>query len=182
MDALPASQPAAIREALAASPGGVLEEIARGQGATYAAVLEALDHGQALRAPGSAFDEVWADLADWPGEVTFIVHTLDGVFETRGRIPPGSHGRGYFNLGGGSPVGGHIRAARCAAIYLVDRPFMTRRSCSVQFLNGEGETMFKVFVGRDGERQLLPDQLARFEALQARVSAGRLESAGPADG
>lgn len=161
---------ARLREAVAAQPDGVLEEIARREGTTYREVLDVLPDGQARPLPGTAFDEVWASLAEWPGEVTFIVHTQDGVFETRGAIPPGSHGRGYFNIHGDSPIGGHIRAERCAAIYLVDRPFFGRRSCSVQFVNRDGAAMFKVFVGRDADRQLDAEQVARFERLAPTAS------------
>jgi hypothetical protein len=45
-------------------------------------------------------------------------------------------------------------------------PFFGRRSCSLQFINLDGGAMFKVFVGRDEQRELLADQLARFERLR----------------
>jgi len=77
-----------------------------------------------------------------------------------------SEARGYFNLHGESPLGGHLRIARCAAIYFMDRPFFGRRSCSLQFINIDGGAMFKVFVGRDEKRELIADQLARFERLR----------------
>jgi heme iron utilization protein len=98
--------------------------------------------------------------------VTFIVHTKDGVFETKAPLPPGSEARGYFNIYGESPLGGRLRIARCAAIYFIDRPFFGHRSCSPQFINVDGGAMFKVFVGRYEKRELLPDQLARFERLR----------------
>ena len=159
------------RRLLAEKPDGVLEEVARAAGVPYRAVLDLLDPGQAVQAPGSAFEEIWQELSAWPGEVTFIVHTLDGVFETRGAVPPGTHGRGFFNIHGDSPLGGHVRADRCAAVYFVDRLFFGRRSCSVQFVNLQGETMFKVFVGRDAERALDPRQVRRFEEAVERLSA-----------
>ena len=87
------------------------------------------------------------------------------MFETKAPLPPGSEARGYFNIHGESPLGGHLRIARCAAIYFVDRPFFGRRSCSLQFINIDGCAMFKVFVGRDEKRELIADQLARFERL-----------------
>lgn len=153
-----------LRQAIAAEQGGVLEEIARREGASYREVLDALPAGQAIAKPGAAFETVWSGLAAWPGEITFIVHTADGVFETRGSIPPGAFGRGFFNIHGETPIGGHIRAERCAAIYFVDRPFFGRRSCSVQFVNRDGDAMFKIFVGRDAARELDPRQVSLFEA------------------
>ncbi|WP_457089690.1 ChuX/HutX family heme-like substrate-binding protein [Microvirga sp. P5_D2] len=77
-------------------------------------------------------------------------------------------GRGYFNIHGDSPIGGHLRADRCRFIYFIDRPFFGKRSCSVQFVNEEGGVMFKIFVGRNEDRSLKADQLARFEALRER--------------
>lgn len=168
--AVPEGTAGRVRRALAEKPDGVLEDIARSEGATYGEVLDALGPDQALPIAGERFEEVWGDLAAWPGETTFIVHTQDGVFETRGAIPPGSHGRGYFNIHGDSPIGGHLRADRCHRIYLVDRPFFGRRSCSVQFVNIDGESMFKIFVGRGPDRSLDPAQLALFEALKARAA------------
>jgi heme iron utilization protein len=98
--------------------------------------------------------------------VTFIVHTEDGVFETKAPLPPGNEARGYFNIHGESPLGGHLRIARCASIYFIDRPFFGRRSCSLQFVSLDGGVVFKVFVGRDEKRELLADQLVRFDQLR----------------
>lgn len=158
----------AIKAAIAEKPDGVLEALAEGHGVSLRTVFDCLPSGQAVPVQGAHFEDVWADLVEW-GTITFIVHTRDGVFETRGTIPPGSFGRGYFNIHGDSPIGGHLRADRCAAVYFIDRPFFGRRSCSVVFVNGEGEAMFKVFVGRNVERELDSAQVERFEALRLRL-------------
>jgi heme iron utilization protein len=155
----------AIRATLEEQPDGVLDDIGRRYGVPLRVVLDLLPEAAARSAPGARFAEIWADLVDW-GPVTFIVHTEDGVFETKAPLPPGSEGRGYFNIHGESPLGGHLRIARCAAIYFVDRPFFGRRSCSLQFINVDGGAMFKVFAGRDQRRELLADQLSRFERLR----------------
>lgn len=159
-----------IRERLAEKPDGILEAIAEDVGVPLSAVLACLPAGAAVPVAGSHFEEIWQDLVTW-GEITFVVHTCDGVFECEGAIPPGSFGRGYFNIHGDSPIGGHLRADRCRTIYFVDRPFFGRRSCSVQFINQEGEGMFKVFVGRNEDRSLKAEQVARFEALRDRLSS-----------
>lgn len=157
---------AAIQAEIAEKPDGVLEALAERHQVSMKTVLAALPAGQAIAAPARRFEELWADLAGW-GAVTFIVHTRDGVFETKAALPAGSHGRGYFNIHGESPLSGHIRAERCDSIWFVDRPFFGRRSCSVVFVNTDGEAMFKVFVGRDAQRELIPEQIVRFEALRA---------------
>jgi heme iron utilization protein len=155
----------AIRAALNEQPDGVLDDIARRHGVPLRVVLDLLPRPAARSASGARFAEIWGDLVDW-GSATFIVHTEDGVFETKAPLPPGSQGRGYFNIDGESPLGRHLRIGRCAAIYFIDRPFFGRRSCSLQFINIDGGAMFKVFVGRDEKRELLADQLARFERLR----------------
>ncbi len=156
---------AAVKAALAEKPDGVLESLAEQHRVTYRDVLECLPREQRLKAEAGNYEALWQDMTGW-GSVMFIVHTVNGVFETKAKLPPGSSGRGYFNIHGESPIGGHLKMERCAGIYFVDRPFFGRRSCSVQFVDRDGDAMFKVFVGRDEKRELLPDQVSRFEALR----------------
>jgi len=162
---------ALIRADLAARPDGVLETIAEAHGVPLRSVLDCLDPDNAMQVPGDLFEEVWSDLTTW-GDITFVVHTRDGVFECKGGVPPGSMGRGYFNIHGDSPIGGHLRVDRCRAIYFIDRLFFGRRSCSVQFVNEDGGVMFKIFVGRGEDRSLREDQLVRFETLRACYGKG----------
>jgi putative heme utilization carrier protein HutX len=162
-------KPPSVREALALKPDGVLEMIAAQCGVPLRSVFDELPEGAAKSVPASRFEELWQALTEW-GDVLFIVHTKDIVLECKGALPPGSSAQGYFNIHGLSPIGGHIKADRCAAIYFIDRLFHGRRSCSVQFMNGEGEAMFKVFVPRDDKRELLSEQLAKFEALRAEMT------------
>ena len=159
-----------IRAALAAKPDGVLEAVARQENVPLRAVVAELPKGEATLVEGARFEDIWAELTKW-GEVLFLIHTKDIVAEIEGSLPAGTHGQGYFNIHGDSPIGGHIKAANCTEIFLIDRAFHGRRSCSVQFFNGEGESMFKVFVRRDKERNLLADQLQKFETLKAKTAA-----------
>jgi heme iron utilization protein len=100
----------------------------------------------------------------------FVVHTPDIVLECEGPIPPGTFGRGYFNLHGDSPIGGHIKAENCKTIAFVMRPFMGRESRSIQFFNAGGEAIFKIFVRRDEARELVGDQVKLFDELRASLS------------
>lgn len=160
---------ARIRTALAMKPDGVLESIAREFGVSTQTVLEATPSAERLLIAADRFEEIWRELAGW-GQVVFIVHTQDIVLECRGSLPGGSFSHGCYNLSSASPIHGHIKADNCRAIYLVDRLFHGRRSCSAQFFSAAGEAMFKVFAGRDAARELLPDQVARFEALWEKCS------------
>jgi putative heme utilization carrier protein HutX len=167
----------AVLAALKDKPDGVLESIADTHGVSYADVLDCLPVDQCIAVPGERFDEIWQELTGW-GAVMFIVHTINGVIEVKAELPPGEHGRGYFNIHGSGPLGGHLRIARCARICFLDRPFFGRRSCSIQVIDRDGAAMFKIFVARDANRELVPDQLERFDALKVRM-AERGTSTGP---
>lgn len=158
------------RALLAAKPDGLIEAVAREANVSTRTVLELLPAEQRLFVAPERFEEIWKELATW-GTVLFLMHTPDIVLECEGALPVGSFGHGYYNTHGDSPIGGHIKAENCRAIYLVDRATAQgRRACSVQFFNGAGEVMFKIFVRRDAARQLLPDQLAQFEGLKTKFA------------
>lgn len=159
-----------LRDRLAKNPDGIVERIAREYGVSTLAVVESLPDQHRTLIDGIHFADVMKELESW-GEVLFIVHTADIVLECVGRVPSGSFSHGYYNIHGDSPIGGHIRAERCARIAFLSRPFMGRSSASIQFFNGDGEAMFKVFVRRDEKRELRADQLALFEAARNRYSA-----------
>jgi putative heme utilization carrier protein HutX len=155
--------------ALAEKPDGVVEAIAGKAEVTPAEILEILPQGAAVIAGKDEFMDIWSEMTAW-GTVLFIVHTDDIVLEAEGSLPAGSEGHGWFNIHGDSPIGGHIRKDNCASVTFVDRAFHGRRSCSVWFMNDKGSAMFKVFVRRDGNRELIGDQLQKFEALRDRYA------------
>lgn len=154
---------------LAGNPDGVLEVLAREHGVSTLDATRMLPAENCRFAPAEKFADVMGELTAW-GDVLFIVHTPSIVLECEGAIPPGEFGRGYFNLHGESPIGGHIKADRCRAIAFVRRPFMGRESCSIQFFDQDGEAMFKIFVRRLEDRSMDPAQVARFEELRARLA------------
>ncbi|WP_425341004.1 heme utilization cystosolic carrier protein HutX [Agrobacterium larrymoorei] len=151
--------------ALAEKPDGVVEAIAGKAGVTPAEILAILPPGAAIQAPAESFNTIWDELRRW-GEILMIVQTPDIVFEVAGTLPEGSEGHGWFNIHGDSPIGGHIKKEACVSIAFVDRTFHGRRSLSVWFMNAAGSAMFKIFVRRDAQKELLPQQVARFEALR----------------
>lgn len=158
-----------LRSKLEAEPGVVIETFAEENGVTCRDVVEAMPASMIRFAKGgfdttAPFVAVLSDVATW-GDVTFIVHTGDGIFEFGGPIPPGSEARNYYNLSGAKGLHGHLRAERCAGICFMERPFFGRLSASILLFNRDGGIMFKIFVGRDDKRELLPDQLAAFRKL-----------------
>ncbi|WP_395517084.1 heme utilization cystosolic carrier protein HutX [Pseudorhizobium flavum] len=155
--------------ALAEKPDGVVEALAAKAEVTPSEILGLLPEGAAVTVPKDAFADIWTDMTGW-GEILLIVHTEDIVLEAEGSLPQGSEGHGWFNIHGDSPIGGHIRKDDCAAITFVDRQFHGRRSCSVWFMNEKGSAMFKIFVRRNEQRELVGEQLAKFEALRDRYA------------
>ncbi|KXG86302.1 heme utilization protein HuvX [Agrobacterium bohemicum] len=153
------------KAALAEKPDGVVEAIAAKAEVTPAEILALLPHGAAVSAPAEKFNDIWDELRSW-GEVLMIVQTPDIVFEVPGHLPEGTEGHGWFNIHGDSPIGGHIKKDNCASITFIDREFHGRRSLSVWFMNAGGSAMFKLFVRRDENKELLADQLTKFEALR----------------
>ena len=157
-----------VRRELAGNPGGILESTAAQHGLPLQTVIECLPQAMWTRVAGDRFVEVMEDLSGW-GSVTVIAHTRDIILEVEGPVPPGKLGHGFYNLHGDSPIGGHLRADNCKAIMFLRRPCMGKETVSVQFFNAAGEAMFKVFVGRDENRALKPDQVERFVELEARL-------------
>lgn len=155
-----------LTQRMAMNADGVLEDIACTYCVSTLDVVHALPDAKRKIVTGDHLERILEDVATW-GPILFIVHTPDLVLECEGPLPSGSYGRGYFNLHGESPIGGHIRASRCREIAFVARPFMGRESLSIQFFNFDGDAMFKIFVRREENREMVAEQVARFEALKA---------------
>ncbi|MGS0726795.1 ChuX/HutX family heme-like substrate-binding protein, partial [Shewanella sp. 0m-11] len=58
-----------------------------------------------------------------------------------------------------------------SAIALISKPFRGTESHSINFFGAQGEVVFKVYLGRDKKRVLLPDQVARFIELKHSVNS-----------
>ena len=105
-------------------------------------------------------------LAQWGPTTTVIVHG-GCVFEFKGPFPPGEPGAGYYNLAGTFPgFHGHIRLEAITAIALEEKQHRGRDSFAFVFSNAAGDTLFKVFLGRDAAGEVFPDQLERFRTIR----------------
>ncbi|TCT18104.1 heme utilization cystosolic carrier protein HutX [Thiobaca trueperi] len=158
----------AIRTALHANPGAVLEDLAREHGVTTRDVLSLLPASEAVLIGGDRFAEVMQEMTTW-GELTLLVNTGDVILEAKGPLPEGSLAQGYYNLHG-KPISGHLKAANCDLIAFVSRKLFSSDTHSVQFYNHQGDCMFKVYLGRDAQRQLIPEQIERFRAFRGRLT------------
>jgi putative heme utilization carrier protein HutX len=157
---------------LARDPGALLERVAEEFGVSVLEAAAQLPAAHCTLVDGSAIGEILDTLTGW-GDVMFIVHSAGFIVEVKAELPPARRARGYFNFHGDSALGGHLPEDACHRIALIDRPFMGRRSLSIQCFDAAGANVFKVFVGRDANRELLAHQVAAFEALRERYAATR---------
>jgi putative heme utilization carrier protein HutX len=116
--------------------------------------------------PSDQAEALLADLAGW-GPVTTIVESDGSIFEVKAPFPKGKNARGYYNLmGRDGELHGHLKLDNVAGIALVSKLFMGKEGHSFQFFGHSGRCIFKIYLGRDEQRQLLPDQVERFMALR----------------
>ena len=162
---------AAIRAAMAETPHGALEDIARKTGPTPLVVLDALPEGEVASFPGALLPEVMEDIIAW-GEITFIVNTATVILEVKAPLGHGKIGNGMFNLHD-KAIGGHIHYEQCDRIDFVRRKLFGMETRSVQFCAKDGGCMFKIYLGRDESRALKPGQIAAMDVLEARLVAVR---------
>lgn len=127
-------------------------------------IAEVLPPEMCSLADGSHFDAVWKNIASWE-KATFIVQHGGHVIEIKCTVPMGTYGRGYYNLTGESPLGGHIKADAIAHIGFLSMPFMGLESHSVQFFDEAGAVCFSVYVGREN-KALLPSAKQAFLTLK----------------
>ncbi|MFV0293270.1 MAG: heme utilization cystosolic carrier protein HutX [Paracoccus sp. (in: a-proteobacteria)] len=156
-----------LTEALTANPTAALEDIARNAGVTTLAVLEALPEGEVTHLPGNLMPEILDEIAGW-GEITFIVNTGPVILEAKAPLGGGTLAEGMYNLKG-KPISGHLNAAACTRVAFVRRKLFSMETRSVQFYDGNGGCMFKVYLGRDENCALIPSQLTAFDALESRL-------------
>jgi heme iron utilization protein len=168
------SQIDTIRAALNANPGAVLEDLAKEHGVTTKDVLALLPDTESVLVGGDRFELVMREMTTW-GELTLVVNTGDVILEAKGRLPEGSMAQGYYNLHG-KPIGGHLKASNCDLIAFVSRKLFSSDTHSVQFYNRLGDCMFKVYLGRDAQRQLIPEQVERFKAFRDGLTGSRLSA------
>ncbi|KZC86513.1 coproporphyrinogen dehydrogenase [Neisseria flavescens] len=168
MQKLSAEQQTMLRQSLEKNPGQVLEMLAAQNQCSFEDVIHCLPEENVRQTEGSRIVEILQAIAAWNESVTFIAHTPDAIVEVSGKLPNGKVGRGFYNFDhpetdGG--VHGHIYYENCASIYLLERPFMGKATCSLNFINRNGGAMFKIFVGRDEAGELKQHQIEAMRKL-----------------
>lgn len=161
---------AQVAEIIAANPSQMPGQIAAELGVTEFDVVANLPQEMVTVMPRAELDNLMADLPEW-GNMTTIVSVAGSIFEFKGSFPMGKVGHGYYNLvTKGDGLHGHLKLDNVAEVALVSKPFMGSESHSIQFFDGDGAIVFKIYLGRDRKRVLLADQVERFTALRNQFS------------
>lgn len=155
-----------IHDLLNEDPGAHPSAIAARLAVSEWEVVRHLPAELATLLSGERAEALLADLADW-GPVTTIIESSGSIFEVKAPFPKGKSARGYYNLmGRDGELHGHLKLDNVVGIALVSKLFMGKEGHSFQFFDGAGRCIFKVYLGRDEQRNLLPEQVVRFMALR----------------
>ncbi len=150
-------------------PGLLPDAIAAQLQVSEFAVVSVLPQDMTTVISGDKALSILEDLTDW-GPVTTIVRSSLSIFEVKASFPKGKMARGYYNLmGRDGQLHGHLKLDDIADIALISKPFMGTESHYFGFFNAAGESIFKIYLGRDKKRQLLPEQVSRFMALKEQL-------------
>lgn len=124
------------------------------------------ENGHAVLA-GDQAEALMRRLATWGNTTTIVIHG-GCVFEFKGPFPEGSIAEGYYNLEGPVPgFHGHIRLDAIVSIGFQDKQHRGRQSYAFTFQDKEGKNIFKVFLGRDENGELIADQVQAFKDIRA---------------
>ena len=120
--------------------------------------------------PGSEAENLLKALSSWGDTTTIILHG-GCVFEFKGPFPEGESAQGFYNLKGTRPgFEGHLNLTLVDKILFQVKQHRGRDSYAFVFENTENETLFKVFVGRDSDGELINTQVEAFKRIQKTLS------------
>jgi putative heme utilization carrier protein HutX len=120
---------------------------------------------------GDQAQQVLEAVSDW-GNVTTIILHAGSVFEFKGPFPKGSVAEGFYNLKGagtGAAAGfeGHLGLSKVDHIAFQEKQHRGRDSYALVFNSASNECIFKIFLGRDENGEIIASQLEAFQALKA---------------
>lgn len=147
-------------------PGLLPKDIAKELNLSEAEVVKSLPRDMVTLVAGNKAQDILEGLVGF-GDVTTIVHSFGSIFEVKAPFPKGKLAHGYYNLmGRNGELHGHLRLDLITDIALVSKPFRGSESHYFGFFNQDGHSVFKIYLGRDKKRQLIPEQVSAFNALK----------------
>ncbi|STO54999.1 heme utilization protein HuvX [Canicola haemoglobinophilus] len=154
-----------VADLLAENPNMITLEIAAKLQQPEGNILKALPEQFVRLFPAERAEEILQAVSQW-GIFTTIIEKEGSIFEIKDRFPTGIIGRGYYNLNMKDDEGaihGHLKLDNIADIAFVSLPFRGKESYNIAFIAPNGQTIFKIYLGRDEQRQLFPEQVEHFK-------------------
>lgn len=154
-----------VADLLAENPNIITLEIAEKLQQPEGNILKALPEQFVRLFPAERAIEILQAVSQW-GIFTTIIEKEGSIFEIKDRFPTGIIGRGYYNLNMKDDEGaihGHLKLDNIADIAFVSLPFRGKESYNIAFIAPNGQTIFKIYLGRDEQRQLFPEQVEHFK-------------------
>ena len=116
--------------------------------------------------PGALAQTILERVAAW-GRVTTIMEVAGSIFEVKASLPKGRVGHGYYNLfGEPGQLHGHLKLDAVANISLQSKPHRGSEAYAIVFYAEDGGCIFKIYLGRDEQGVLFPEQVTQFIALK----------------
>lgn len=116
--------------------------------------------------PGSVAQQVLERVSEW-GRVTTIVEVAGSIFEVKAPLPKGRIGHGFYNLfGEPGELHGHLKLDAITHISLQSKPHRGNEAYAMVFYGSDGGCIFKIYLGRDEQGTLFPEQITQFNALK----------------
>ncbi|MGF1695810.1 heme utilization cystosolic carrier protein HutX [Vibrio lamellibrachiae] len=154
-----------VANVLAQDNGTPVSSMAEQLGLTEGEVTFALPDECVVTINGVHTEAILTQLPDW-GKVTTIVHSFGSIFEFKNPFPKGKVAHGYYNIMGKEGLHGHLKIDLVKHIAFVSKPFRSMESHYIGFYTHDGNCIFKVYLGRDKSRQLIPQQIEAFKELK----------------
>nr|VVV04232.1 hypothetical protein AW0309160_01616 [Aliivibrio wodanis] len=155
-----------VIELLEKDPSLLPSDIAKQLDLSESEVVKALPEEMVTVIDGSKAQEILEGLVGF-GDVTTIVHSFGSIFEVKAPFPKGKLAHGYYNLmGRNGELHGHLKLDLITDIALVSKPFRGTESHYFGFFDKQGNSIFKIYLGRDKKRQLISAQVSAFNVLK----------------
>ncbi|MDY4280119.1 MAG: heme utilization cystosolic carrier protein HutX [[Pasteurella] mairii] len=157
-----------VADYLAQNPSVMTIQIAEQLRQPEGHILAALPNQYVRLFPAQRAQEILTQISQW-GNFTTIIEKEGSIFEIKDRFPDGRIGHGYYHLnlqGKEGALHGHLKLDNLAQIAFVSLPLRGKESYNIAFIAHSGQIMFKVYLGRDTQYRLFPEQVEKFKSFQ----------------
>ncbi|MDR9831506.1 heme utilization cystosolic carrier protein HutX [Vibrio sp. FNV 38] len=148
-----------------AEPSLSVTDIANRVSLTEAEASLALPAEMVTAVSGGNAELILGQLPEW-GNVTTITNSFGSIFEFKGPFPKGKTAHGYYNIMGKAGLHGHLKLDLITNIAFVSKQFHGTDTHHIAFFNAGGNCVFRVYLGRDKARHLIPEQIEAFNGMK----------------